>query len=597
MFQLNSLWHQTTKMKRSFLLFIISLLFHTVNAQEDTTYWPSGEIRTISTYENGQRNGPWKKYQKNGQIEQEGNYVPNGKTGEWKLYYYTGELQSVSLYKDGDLVNYTYESFYKGGQVKSIAITQNGRSVHRKSYYKHGVLQYSLEYRDDGVGSRKRYYENGALKEIGTLSPLRNGVWKTYFISGELKRTEEYTNGIMTGIWKEYYQNGKIKQTEECVPKILARDFKGYYLNGQLKQIGRNDYKYSSSSGRKVGEWKEYHENGQLQKTYQYKEGYKSGVWKKFHDDGSLFQIGEYEEGKPIGFWKDYYETGQLKKIGMYSHIYSRMERKGEWKDYHENGQLKRTCYHGYRGRGGEQREYYKNGELKHIGSWGELNNQSGEWKYYRKNGKLKRVEEYYEGIVISPICTYFFNERIVVTKENYKVVYTYENSDQISKCLKYKTGKSKFYYYNGNLKTVKKYKGENRKSKIIGYYMNGSFATKEKVKKGDSIEIRKVYYQKEKQNVKWISRYINRKLKGEGKVINRLRTGEWKTYHENGKLYQIGFYKAGKLMEIKSCFDKEENELPIGTLKNGTGSVLEYDRSGVLIKLIEYENGLVKRD
>lgn len=572
------------------------MLLHTVNAQNDTVFWPSGEIRSVASYKDGQRNGSWTMYYINGKIESEGEYGLKGKTGAWKRYYATGELSIISLYKNGDLNNYTYKSFYRGGQPKLIGTIQNGHTLHNEEYYKHGVLKSTTENNKDSADIRKQFYENGALKEVRNFSSkLKNGTNKTYYISGELKRIEEFTDRKMTGVWKEFYQNGQIKQTEECVPSIAARDLKEYYLNGQLKRTGRYDYSHSTRSTHKVEDWKEFHENGQLQKEYQYKDGLEFGVWKEFYDDGALFKIGEYSAGKPIGYWETFYQIGQLKQTGMYLENVYRMEKKGEWKDYHENGQLKRTCKHGYRGRGGEQKEYYKNGKLKLIGQWdGEVDIRFGEWRYYRKNGRLKRIEVYdYDGIIL-PISTYHINEKIITTNQNYEGPYDESRSkDDLSKCLKYKRGKSKYYYKSGMPQFVKKYKGGNQQNIYIRYYRSGGVATKEEIKNGENIGYRKVYF----ENEKGVSNHINPKLKAEGKTKNSFRVGEWKIYHENGKLHQVKIYDSGKLMEIKSCFDKEENELPIGTLKNGNGTVLVYNKNGELIGLLEYENGIQQRD
>ena len=575
-------------MKRSLLLIILCLLFHTGNAQLDMTYWPSGEIRSIASYENGQLKGPWRLYRKNGEIEQAREYIDKGKTSEWRMYYYTGELYSISLYKNGNPNDYSYRSFYKGGQLAHINILQNGIYMRYEEYYKHGVLKSSIENKEKGTRSSKEYYENGALKQIGNLSSYSKiGVWKTYFISGELKQTQEYADGKMTGTWKEYNQDGTLIQTQESVPNSMLCEVKKYYLSGQLKQTGRHDYTHSSTHPRIVGEWKEYHENGQLQRIYQFREGLKFGIWKKFHDDGSLSQIGEYKDGKPIGFWKDYYRNGELKTIGMYASNVYRMEKSGEWKDYHENGQLMRTCSHGYTGRGGEQREYYETGELKQIGYWGEADSQLGEWKDYRKNGQLKRITAYSEDVIISPIRSYFLHEKIVFTKKKVKKPYKYKD-----RMAEYEVGKSKFHYRNGNRQFVKKCKGDSRKNTYINYHVSGGVAAKEKIKNGDSIGYKKVYYQKGKHQLKWIFR----QLEEEGETEKRLKIGEWKTYYENGKLHQVQLYRLGKLMEITSSFDREGNAQPIGTLKNGTGTVLVYNENEELINLIDYENGALKR-
>ncbi len=44
--------------------------------------------------------------------------------------------------------------------------------------------------------------------------------------------------------------------------------------------------------------------------------------------------------------------------------------------------------------------------------------------------------------------------------------------------------------------------------------------------------------------------------------------------------------------MEILSCFDGKGNSLDKGTLKNGNGTINEYDIDGTLIKQVNYVDG-----
>ena len=71
---------------------------------------------------------------------------------------------------------------------------------------------------------------------------------------------------------------------------------------------------------------------------------------------------------------------------------------------------------------------------------------------------------------------------------------------------------------------------------------------------------------------------------------------GERKLYHTNGQLYQVLFYKEGKLMDILSCFDGNGKSLDKGTLANGNGTINEYDMDGTLIKQVNYIDGKEKK-
>lgn len=371
------------------LLLIVSLYSNYACAQKDTTYWPTGEVSSVSSINGESR--LLTLFYKNGTIKEERTFVGVVPVGQWLQYYPSGTLMHLTIYSDG-YVEFTFSSFYENGQPKSVGVVKNAIDYEYQYYFENGVIETSMEILDNGERVRKQYYRSGALKEIATYNPYRTGTWKTFYETGELQRTEEFSNNIMIGVCKEYYKNQKLKQTEECVLNTQYRDIKEFHPNGKLKRIGRKDY-WIGSNGRPVRAWEEYHDNGQLYKTYQFDEGMKTGHWKTYHRNGALQEIGQYNAGKPIGFWQEFYDTGALKNTGKYAENVSRMEKSGVWTMYHKNGNVKRTSPHGYRGLSGEAREYYRNGNLKRIEHWA-CDYRDGQWEYYRRNGKLKGVED-----------------------------------------------------------------------------------------------------------------------------------------------------------------------------------------------------------
>jgi hypothetical protein len=62
--------------------------------------------------------------------------------------------------------------------------------------------------------------------------------------------------------------------------------------------------------------------------------------------------------------------------------------------------------------------------------------------------------------------------------------------------------------------------------------------------------------------------------------------------YHSNGQLWTQRLYKNGMPWEIISNFDSQGDALEMGTLKDGTGTMLIYDDQGKLLYTHVYENG-----
>ena len=73
----------------------------------------------------------------------------------------------------------------------------------------------------------------------------REGIWETYYESGQLWYTSNYKDGGLNGLQVEYYQNGQLK------------------MKGNLK-FGRQD-----------GLWEYFNEDGSLLRTETLKEGKK----------------------------------------------------------------------------------------------------------------------------------------------------------------------------------------------------------------------------------------------------------------------------------------------------------------------------------
>ena len=64
-----------------------------------------------------------------------------------------------------------------------------------------------------------------------------------------------------------------------------------------------------------TGEWRWYHENGQLLQTGSFEDERKVGIWRRYHPNGALHDEGEYLADKRVGEWKTHDDAGNLTKI------------------------------------------------------------------------------------------------------------------------------------------------------------------------------------------------------------------------------------------------------------------------------------------
>lgn len=140
-------------------------------------------------------------------------------------------------------------------------------------------------------------------------------------------------------------------------------------------------------------------------------------------------------------------------------------------------------------------------------------------------------------------------------------------------------------------------------------FYKNEKLYSTGKFSKGKKIGYWKDYhpngklFQKGKfkndfQNGIWNYYYESGEFMGKGELIYDKQNGLWKWFHKNGKLYTERLYENGKLMEIKSCFDEDENVLDCGKIFNGNGIMIYHnlENSTKILEKVEYIDGLRKK-
>ena len=127
-------------------------------------------------------------------------------------------------------------------------------------------------------------------------------------------------NGLIYTAGTDELYNGIIKDTLDVIIEfqvvngIKNGSFKTYFLSGQLEKGGyiEND--------KNVGEWKYYYENGQLETRGSFKENLPQGEWMSFYYNGKTKTIGIYKDGKQNGVWKYFDINGALINIIYYNH-------------------------------------------------------------------------------------------------------------------------------------------------------------------------------------------------------------------------------------------------------------------------------------
>lgn len=77
---------------------------------------------------------------------------------------------------------------------------------------------------------------------------------------------------------------------------------------------------------------------------------------------------------------------------------------------------------------------------------------------------------------------------------------------------------------------------------------------------------------------------------------FNSSKNGVGYYYYQNAQLQKVLYYENNLLMNCLYQYDKNANPLPIGTLKNGNGTLFTYDENGLNKRTFYYKNGKINK-
>ncbi len=340
-------------------------------------YSQEGEIQTVLTYKSGvlvkqqkinrkdnqgRKQGLFMTFYDNKKTKNEGTYKDDLKHGYFKYYNRNGSLVRSEKYINGVLQE-------EQGQAAKLDIR---RTLHKTSSaiktegtYRNGVEDgVHREFDEEGNVVASKVYDMGVLLSEGIYDNIgrKQGPWKYYHPTGELKKEGSYKNDEKVGVWKYYYLNGKIEQTGTYMRDLPDGSWVWYYDNGNTWR--EEEY----FQGKEEGIFIEYNDTGKVISKGEYIDGFREGEW--FYEVGDHREIGSYLEGEKNGVWKQYYTwNDQLRFEGTF-----------------QNG-LKEG-YHLY---------YYETGIKWRVENY-VSGVKEGKWIIFRKNGDVSLTIEYENG-------------------------------------------------------------------------------------------------------------------------------------------------------------------------------------------------------
>lgn len=299
-----------------------------------TPYWHgiAGRRERINrTDASGAKQGSWKYFWNNGNLRLEGTYLNGKRHGFFKYYDENGAFLYVEKYDHDQIVKDAAETkqvelrtaYYANGKPSIVASYYNGRQD--------GIRR---EFDTAGNVVKGYLFENGWLRYEGItdLNGLRQGLWKEYYQTGELRSKGKYKNSNPIGEWKFYFQDFTLEITGAYGKKGRKQgEWVWFYPGGDTMSVANYD------EGELDGRFVEYDENGTALTEGNYVAGLEEGLW--MYRNGNAVEKGKYEGGKQDGVWKTVLDNGKtLTEI-----TYRDGRRHGRYAAYWENGRVKKT--------------------------------------------------------------------------------------------------------------------------------------------------------------------------------------------------------------------------------------------------------------
>lgn len=181
--------------------------------------------------------------------------------------------------------------------IHQLYLTPPGKKLklypHRKFYYYYGGR----------IGSAEGDFIGRAL----------HGEYTCFTREKILSLKGHYVYGLKNGIWKEWYSSGTLRKTQGWKKGTKNGNYFSYYTNGIISEQGR--YKKNL----KNGHWTKFYGNGLVAYQASYRKGQLNGKFLEFYPDGKLKLETKYKNGLLHGSYLMYDKQGKVVEELLYS--------------------------------------------------------------------------------------------------------------------------------------------------------------------------------------------------------------------------------------------------------------------------------------
>lgn len=230
------------------------------------------------------------------------------------LYYYGKDSTRESLKKNKDLilsfVRFGFQLVSDGDMFKTKLITDHDpgafmdetlenieKSAEELFFDEYDSLQFKVDLTGvtvtDNVPVQLFYNDKQVMSEGSVIDGKPHGVWKNYYISGNLQSIIRYEEGSVNGHCIFYYDDDlqNIKAEMDFEKDVIQGEYKEYYQNGKPKAVLKIE------ENKQNGNAEFYYDSGNLKAEGQYTDGLIDGKWKYYNESGQEIAKKKFIDG------------------------------------------------------------------------------------------------------------------------------------------------------------------------------------------------------------------------------------------------------------------------------------------------------------
>ena len=184
-------------------------------------WYPNGNLRLIANYRAGVKDGAFSKYYENGQQSQRGTFQRGKRVGLWVLWNQDGTKDREIFFRSDEVMVATRFVWYDHGQLHYMKKKVSADFSETKQFETETIFWFA-----NGAKDIHLLRKNGALE----------GVQKSYYTSGKLRKKETYKKGISQEQYVLFYADGS-KALEKSNPRKRGADAEAIYWNEQGDKV------------------------------------------------------------------------------------------------------------------------------------------------------------------------------------------------------------------------------------------------------------------------------------------------------------------------------------------------------------------------